>query len=91
MCDLRNKSAEEGFCWNETYSNVADFSEFVITVKYAKSDVVINNDVKATMTTGKTVYEAAVTVEKSGNSQYITLAFNGEFAEGRYTINVPAG
>ena len=84
-------SAEEGFCWNETYENVADFSEFVITVKYAKSDVVINNDVKATMTTGETVYEATVTVEKSGNTQYITLAFNGEFAEGKYSINVPAG
>ncbi len=84
-------SAEEGFCYNETFENIADFSEFVITVKYAKSDVVINNDVKATMTTGETVYEAAVTVEKSGNTQYITLAFDGEFAEGRYTINVPAG
>ena len=84
-------SAEDGFCWNETYNNVADFSEFVITVKYAKSDVVINNDVKATMTTGETVYEATVTVEKSGTTQYITLAFDGEFAEGRYTINVPAG
>ena len=84
-------SAEEGFCWNETFNNVADFSEFVITVKYAKNDVVINNDVKATMTTGETVYEATVTVEKSGTTQYITLAFDGEFAEGRYTINVPAG
>ena len=84
-------SAVEGFCYNETFENIADFSEFVITVKYAKSDVVINNDVKATMTTGETVYEAAVTVEKSGNTQYITLAFDGEFAEGRYTINVPAG
>ena len=84
-------SAEDGFCYNETYENVADFSEFVITVKYAKSDVVINNDVKATMKTGETVYEAAVTVEKSGTTQYIKLAFNGEFAEGRYTIDVPAG
>ena len=84
-------SAEDGFCYNETYENVADFSEFVITVKYAKSDVVIDNDVKATMKTGETVYEATVTVEKSGNTQYITLAFDGEFAEGRYTINVPAG
>ena len=84
-------SAEDGFCYNETYENVADFSEFVITVKYAKSDVVINNDVKATMKTGETVYEAAVTVAKSGTTQYITLAFDGEFAEGRYTIDVPAG
>ena len=84
-------SAEEGFCYNETFENVADFSEFVITVKYAKSDVVINNDVKATMKTGETVYEATVSVEKSGNTQYITLAFNGEFSEGRYTIDVPAG
>ena len=84
-------SAEEGFCWNETFENVADFSEFVITVKYAKSDVVINNEVKATMKTGETVYEAAVTVEKSGNTHYITLAFNGDFAEGRYSVDVPAG
>ena len=84
-------SAEEGFCYNETFENVADFSEFVITVKYAKSDVVINNEVKATMKTGETVYDATVTVEKSGNAQYITLAFEGEFAEGIYSVDVPAG
>ena len=84
-------AAEDGFCWNETYEKVADFSEFVITVKYAKSDVVVNNEVKATMKTGETVYEASVTVEKSGTTQYIKLAFNGEFAEGRYSVDVPAG
>ena len=84
-------SAEDGFCYNATFSSVEEFNEWTITVKNAENDVVINNEVKATLKCGETVYEAAVTVEKDGNIQNITLAFDGEFAEGRYTIDVPAG
>ena len=84
-------SAEDGFCYNASFSSVEEFNAWTITVKNADNDVVINNDVKATLKCGETVYEAAVTVEKDGNIQNITLAFDGEFAEGRYTIDVPAG
>ena len=84
-------SAEDGFCYNASFSSVEEFNAWTITVKNADNDVVINNEVKATLTCGETVYEAAVTVEKDGNIQNITLAFDGEFAEGRYTIDVPAG
>ena len=84
-------SAEDGFCYNETFSSVEEFNEWTITVKNAENDVVINNDVKATLKCGETVYEAAVTVEKDGNVQDIVLSFDGEFAEGRYTLDVPAG
>ena len=84
-------SIEEGFCYNASFSSVEEFNAWTITVKNADNDVVINNDVKATLKCGETVYEAAVTVEKDGNTQSIKLAFDGEFAEGRYTIDVPAG
>ena len=84
-------SAEDGFCYNATFSSVEEFNEWTITVKNAENDVVINNDVKATLKCGETVYEAAVTVEKDDNVQDIVLSFDGEFAEGRYTLDVPAG
>ena len=84
-------SAEDGFCYNATFSSVEEFNEWTITVKNAENDVVINNDVKATLKCGETEYEAAVTVEKDGNVQDIVLSFDGEFAEGRYTLDIPAG
>ena len=84
-------SAEEGFCYNASFSSVEEFNAWTITVKNADNDVVINNDVKATLKCGETEYEAEVTVEKDGNIQNITLAFDGEFAEGRYTLDIPAG
>ena len=84
-------SAEDGFFWNASYSHVDEFNKQVITVKNADNDVVINNEVKATLTCGENVYEATVTVEKFDNIQEITLAFDGEFVEGKYTLDVPAG
>ena len=84
-------SAEDGFFWNASYSHVDEFNKQVITVKNADNDVVINNEVKATLTCGENVYEATVTVEKYDNVQEITLAFDGEFVEGKYALDVPAG
>ncbi len=84
-------SAEEGFCYNETFESVEDFKEFTITVKYAK-EVVLDAEKKVTMTCGENVYEAAVTLEEvNATTKEIKIAFDGEFAEGRYTIDVPAG
>lgn len=84
-------TAEEGFCYNETFERVEDFKEFTITVKYAK-EVVLDAEKKVTMTCGENVYEAAVTLEEvNAITKEIKIAFDGEFAEGRYVINVPAG
>ncbi len=84
-------SAEDGFCWNETFESVEDFKEFTIKIQYA-SEVTLNAEKKVTMTTGETVYEATVTLEEvNATTKNIKITFDGEFAEGKYSIAVPAG
>ena len=95
-------SAEDGFCWNEKFSKVADFSEFVITVEYA-TEITLDTEKKVELkyivkegfqTVGEEVVaNATVTMlEVDATTTEIKITFpEQEYAEGSYTFDVPAG
>ena len=95
-------SAEDGLCWNEKFSKVADFSEFVITVEYAteitldtEKEVELKYIVKEGFQTvgEEVVAKATVTkFEVDATTTEIKITFpEQEYAEGSYTFDVPAG
>ena len=84
-------SAEDGLFYNASFTSVEEFKTQQIIVSGAE-EVTVSEEVKITMTSGETVYTAAVTVEEMNGNKVINIVFPDEdYAAGRYTINIPAG
>ena len=84
-------SAEDGLFYNASFISVEEFKTQQIIVSGA-DEVAVSEEVKITMTSGETVYTAAVTVEEMNGNKVINIVFPDEdYAAGRYTINIPAG
>ena len=94
-------SAEDGLCYNESFTKVDDFREFTITVQYA-TEVVINAEKKVELkyikkegyqTVGEEVVaEATVTLaDVDATTKEIKITFpEQEYAEGSYSFDIPA-
>ena len=94
-------SAEDGLCYNESFTKVDDFREFTITVQYA-TEVVIDAEKKVELkyikkqgyqTVGEEIVaEATVTLaDVDATTKEIKITFpEQEYAEGSYSFDIPA-
>ena len=85
-------AADEGFFYGETFTTVEEFLNLQIRIKGA-AEVAITGEAQITMTQGENEYVAELTITEEDGDKLINIAFpaDQEYAEGRYTVNVPAG
>ena len=83
---------DEGFFYGETFTTVEDFLTLSIRIKGA-AEVALTGEAQITMTQGENEYVAELTITEEDGDKLINIAFpaDQEYAEGRYTVNVPAG
>ena len=85
-------AADEGFFYGETFTTVEEFLTLSIRIKGA-AEVALTGEAQITMTQGENEYVAELTITEEDGDKLINIAFpaDAEYAEGRYTVNVPAG
>ena len=85
-------AADEGFFYGETFTTVEEFLNLQIRIKGA-AEVALTGEAQITMTQGENEYVAELTITEEDGDKLINIAFpaDAEYAEGRYTVNVPAG
>ena len=83
---------DEGFFYGETFTTVEEFLALQIRIKGA-AEVALTGEAQITMTQGENEYVAELTITEEDGDKLINIAFaaDAEYAEGRYTVNVPAG
>ena len=82
---------DEGFFYGETFSTVEDFLTLQIRIK-GNAEVAITGEAQITMTSGQNEYVAELAIAEENGDKLINITFpTEEYAEGRYTVNVPAG
>ena len=85
-------AADEGFFYGETFTTVEEFLTLSIRIKGA-AEVALTGEAQITMTQGENEYVAELTITEEDGDKLINIAFpaDAEYAEGSYTVNVPAG
>ena len=82
---------DEGFFYGETFTTVEDFLSLQIRIKGA-TEVALTGEANITLTSGQNEYVAELTITEENGDKLVNIAFpTEEYAEGRYTVNVPAG